>query len=61
MPGEEQQKLTQEYKDYQMKLEQQKADYRKDHPDAVSKTILIKSKTPQTEPITCFANNMESS
>jgi mannose-binding lectin 1 len=33
VPGEEQQKLTQEYQDYQKKLEQQKAEYRKEHPD----------------------------
>ena len=35
VPGEEQQKLTQEYQDYQKKLEQQKAEYRKEHPDEV--------------------------
>lgn len=33
---EDQQKLQQEYLDYQRKLEQQKDDYRKEHPDDVS-------------------------
>lgn len=33
--SEEQLKLQQEYMDYQKKLDQQKADYRKDHPDEV--------------------------
>lgn len=33
---EDQQKLQQEYLDYQRKLEQQKEDYRKEHPDDVS-------------------------
>lgn len=32
---EEQQKLQKEYQEYQQKLEQQKADYRKEHPDEV--------------------------
>ncbi|KAJ8912854.1 hypothetical protein NQ315_007986 [Exocentrus adspersus] len=31
--GEEQQRLQQEYQDYQKKLEQQKAEYQKEHPD----------------------------
>ncbi|KAK9890972.1 hypothetical protein WA026_013309 [Henosepilachna vigintioctopunctata] len=31
--GEEQDKINREYQDYQRKLEQQKADYRKEHPD----------------------------
>ncbi|KAG5891661.1 hypothetical protein JTB14_020079 [Gonioctena quinquepunctata] len=31
--GEDQQKLQKEYQDYQTKLEEQKAEYRKDHPD----------------------------
>ncbi|XP_028155638.1 protein ERGIC-53 [Diabrotica virgifera virgifera] len=31
--GEEQQKLQQEYQDYQQKLEAQKAEYKKEHPD----------------------------
>lgn len=34
--GEDQKKLTQEYHDYQQKLEQQKEEYRKEHPDQVS-------------------------
>lgn len=33
MPGEDSQKLSQEYLEYQQKLEQQKQDYRKEHPD----------------------------
>lgn len=33
-------KLQQEYQDYQKKLEQQKAEYRKEHPDEVSTFFL---------------------
>ncbi|KAI4467075.1 vesicular mannose-binding lectin [Holotrichia oblita] len=33
IPGEDSQKLSQEYLEYQQKLEQQKQDYRKEHPD----------------------------
>lgn len=33
MPGEESQKISQEYQEYQQKLEQQKQDYRREHPD----------------------------
>ena len=36
MSQDEQQKLSLEYQEYQKKLEQQKEDYRKEHPDEVS-------------------------
>lgn len=33
----EQQKLSQEYQEYQKKLDQKKEEYRKEHPDEVKK------------------------